>query len=108
MTANTPAVTAWANDDSYENIFAEQLENHVEPGDVVIGISGSGRSMNVVKALKLATTRGATTVALTGFDGGLVKDIAHICLTVPNSIMEQVEDVHLLIEHVVTTCLRAR
>ena len=108
LTDNIPAVTAWANDDSYEDIFAEQLENHVEPGDVVIGISGSGRSMNVVKALKLANTREATTVALTGFDGGLVKDIAHLCLTVPNSIMEQVEDVHLLIEHVVTTCLRAR
>ena len=108
LTDNIPAVTAWANDAAYEDIFAEQLENHVEPGDVVIGISGSGRSMNVVKALKLANTRGATTVALTGFDGGLVKDVAHLCLTVPSSIMEQAEDVHLLIEHVVTTCLRAR
>ena len=107
LTDSMPLVSAWANDSAYEDVFAQQLENHVEPGDVVIGISGSGRSMNVVNALKLANTKGATTVALTGFDGGLVKDVAHICLIVPNSIMEQVEDVHLLIEHVVTTCLRA-
>lgn len=106
LTDNTPLVTAWANDASYEDIFAEQLENHVEPGDIVIGISGSGKSMNVVNALKLANSKKATTLALTGFDGGKVKDIAHICLIVRNNSMEQVEDVHLLLEHVITTRLR--
>ena len=107
LTDNVSLISAWANDSAYEDIFAEQLENHVEPGDVVIGISGSGKSMNVVNALKLANSRKATTLALTGFDGGKVKDIAHLCLIVPNNSMEQVEDIHLLIEHVITTCLRS-
>ena len=107
LTDNIPLISAWANDTSYENIFAEQLENHVEAGDIVIGISGSGNSMNVVNALRLANSRGATTLAFTGFDGGKVKDIAHLCLIVRNNSMEQVEDIHLLLEHVITTCLRA-
>lgn len=106
LTDCLPLLLAWANDTSYGDIFSQQLENHVEPGDVVIGISGSGNSMNVVNALKLANLRGATTIALTGFDGGKVKDIAHICLIVHNNTMEQVEDVHLMLEHAITTCLR--
>ena len=107
LTDNIPLVSAWANDSAYEDIFTQQLENHVDAGDIVIGISGSGNSMNVVNALKLANSRGATTLALTGFDGGKVKDIAHLCLIVRNNSMEQVEDIHLLLEHVITTCLRA-
>jgi len=106
LTDNQPIVSAWANDASYEDIFAQQLENHVEPGDIVIGISGSGNSMNVVNALRLANSRGATTVAFTGFNGGKVKDIARLCFIVPNHCMEQVEDIHLLLEHSITTCLR--
>lgn len=101
-----PLVSAWANDTSYENIFAQQLENHVEPGDVVIGITGSGNSLNVVNALRLANLKGATTIAFTGFDGGKVKDIARFCIIVPNYSMEQIEDIHLLLEHALTTCLR--
>ncbi|MFH0769210.1 MAG: SIS domain-containing protein [Chloroflexota bacterium] len=107
LTDNVPLVSAWANDSAYEDIFVQQLENHVEPGDVVIGISGSGKSMNVINALKLANSKKATTVALTGFDGGNIKDIAQFCLIVPNNSMEQVEDIHLLLEHVITTCLRS-
>lgn len=106
LTDCLPLLSAWANDASYEDIFAQQLENHVEPGDIVIGISGSGNSMNVVNALRLANSRGATTIAFTGFNGGKVKDIAHLCLIVPNHCMEQVEDIHLLLEHAITTCLR--
>ena len=107
LTDNLPVLSAWANDTAYENIFAEQLENHLEAGDVVIGISGSGNSPNVLNALKLANDKGATPIAFTGFDGGRVKDIAGLCIIVPNNSMEQVEDIHLLLEHVITTCLRA-
>lgn len=107
LTDNVPLVSAWANDSAYEDVFTQQLENHVEPGDVVIGISGSGNSMNVINALKLANSKKTITLALTGFDGGKVKDIAHFCLIVPNNSMEQVEDIHLLLEHVITTCLRS-
>lgn len=106
LTDCLPLLSAWANDASYGDIFAQQLENHLEPGDIVIGISGSGNSMNVVNALKLANLMGATTIAFTGFDGGKVKDIAHLCLIVHSNSMEQVEDIHLLLEHSITTCLR--
>lgn len=107
LTDNLSLISAWANDTSYSDIFSQQLENYLEPEDVVIGISVSGNSMNVVNALELAKSRGATTLAFTGFDGGKVKDTAHLCLAVPNNSMEQVEDIHALLEHVITTCLRA-
>ncbi len=103
---NIPLITAWANDSRYEDIFAQQLENHVEAGNIVIGLSGSGNSANIVNALELANSKKAVTLALTGFDGGRVKDIAHLCLVVPSSSMTQVEDIHLLLEHIITTCLR--
>ncbi len=106
LTDNLPLISAWANDTSYNDVFTQQLENYLEPGDVVIGISVSGNSMNVVNALEFAKLRGATTLVFTGFDGGKVKDIAHLCLAVPNNSMEQVEDIHLLLEHIITTCLR--
>jgi len=106
LTDNLPLISAWANDTSYSDVFTQQLENYLEPGDVVIGISVSGNSTNVVNALGLAKSRGATTLAFTGFDGGKVRDIAHLCLAVPNKSMEQVEDIHALLQHVITTCLR--
>lgn len=105
LTDNMPLISAWANDTSYEDIFAQQLENLVEPGDIVIGISGSGNSVNVLNAVKLAQSAGATTIGFTGFGGGKLKDLVDICLIVPNPYMRQVEDIHLLLEHVITTCL---
>ncbi len=106
LTDNMPLLSAWANDTSYDDIFTQQLENLVESGDVVIAISGSGDSVNVLNAVRLAHSAGATTIGLTGFDGGKLKDMADLCLVVPNNCMEQVEDIHLLLEHVITTCLR--
>ncbi|MFC1944192.1 SIS domain-containing protein [Chloroflexota bacterium] len=106
LTDNLPSITAWANDTTYENVFTEQLEAHLEEGDIVIGISGSGNSPNVLNALKLANSKGATTISLTGFDGGKSKDIARHCIVVPNNSMEQIEDIHLLLEHIVPACLR--
>ena len=103
---NLSLFSAWANDTSYSDVFTQQLENYVEPGDVVIGISVSGNSINVVNALEWAKSRGATTLAFTGSDGGKVKDVAQLCIAVPNNSMEQVEDIHALLEHVITTCLR--
>ena len=106
LTDNVPLLTAWANDTAYENVFAEQLENLVESGDVVIGISGSGNSANVLNGMKIARVKGATTVGFTGFDGGKLKELVDIAVIVPSYNMEQVEDVHLLFGHVITTCLR--
>lgn len=106
LTDNVPLFSALANDFGYDRVFVEQLASLVQPGDVVIGISGSGSSANVVNALLLARQVGATTVAMTGFDGGRLKGLADVCIHVPNDCMEQVEDVHLILEHLVCTELR--
>lgn len=103
---NMALLCAWANDTAYEHVFAGQLENLVEPGDVVIGISGSGNSPNVLNAMALAKAKGAATVGFSGFNGGKLKDMVDIPVVVPNHCMEQIEDVHLLLEHMITTCLR--
>jgi D-sedoheptulose 7-phosphate isomerase len=106
LTDNIPAMLAWANDSSYDDIFVEQLRNHLEKGDVVIGISGSGNSSNVLKALHYANDEGALTIGLTGFDGGKMAQLAKICYVVPSHTMQQVEDIHLLIEHMLSLILR--
>ena len=103
---NIASFSAWANDTSYENVFAEQLENYVEPDDVVIGISGSGNSGNILNGMKLASLKGARTIGLTGFEGGKLKDTADICVIVPSDSMEQIEDIHLLLCHLITYTLR--
>jgi D-sedoheptulose 7-phosphate isomerase len=108
LTDNLPLITAWANDTQYENIFAEQLAHFVSSDDLVIGISGSGRSKNVLNALKLAKECGALTVGLTGFDGGEMKDIVDYCLIVPSDNMQQIEDCHLIITHLIFSVLRNR
>jgi D-sedoheptulose 7-phosphate isomerase len=106
LTDNIPAMLAWANDASYDDIFVEQLRNHLEKGDIVIGISGSGNSPNVLKAMHYANDNGATTIGLTGFDGGKLAQMAKICYTVPSNCMQQIEDIHLLIEHMLSLILR--
>lgn len=106
LTDNLALLTAWANDSDYANIFAEQLENTVEPDDVVIGISGSGNSPNVLNAMKAAKAKGAATVGFTGFHGGKLKDLVDVAIVVPCHKMEQIEDIHLMLEHMITTCLR--
>ncbi len=103
---NVPLATAWANDTSYANVFAAQLENLLRPGDVVIALSGSGLSPNIVQAARLALERGAMVIGLTGFDGGLLKDLSDPCIIVPSHCMEQVEDTHLIIGHMLSTYLR--
>jgi len=106
LTDNVELITAWANDTAYEHIFAEQLRGLVEPGDVVIGISGSGQSKNVLNAIALAHRVGATTVGLSGFDGGSLADMVDISVVVPSNCMERIEDVHLILEHTISTVVR--
>ena len=106
LTDNVSLLSAWANDTAYENVFAEQLENLIEPGDIAVGISGSGTSNNVLNGVKVAKAKGATTIGFVGFNGGILKDLVDLAIVVPSHNMEQVEDIHLLLEHVITTCLR--
>ncbi len=108
MTDNVPMITAWANDAAYEDIFVEQMDNFIERGDVAFGISGSGNSPNVLKALQLARQRGAVTVGLTGFQGGKMKDLLDYGIVVPSNSMQQIEDVHLILAHLVFLNIRDR
>lgn len=108
LTDNIPMMTAWANDANYEDIFAEQLVNFVNRGDIVLAISGSGRSPNVLKALKVARNADALTIGLTGFRGGLMKDLCDVCLIIPSDNMQIIEDLHLSVTHAVFTALRAK
>ena len=106
LTDNIPNMLAWANDVGYEEIFVEQLKNLMEPGDVVIGISVSGNSMNVIKAIEYANRNGGLTIGLSGCDGGRLLKSAQGNIHVPSFYTQKVEDIHLLIEHLLTSLIR--
>lgn len=106
LTDNIPLLTAWSNDQCYDDIFSAQLENYVREGDVVIGISGSGRSRNIIKAIEMGNTYGALTLGLTGFKGGILKDVVDICIVVPSRNMQRIEDIHLLFVHLISSMIR--
>jgi D-sedoheptulose 7-phosphate isomerase len=108
VTDNVPMITAWANDAAYEDIFTEQMDNFLQPHDVAFGISGSGNSPNVLKALELARRRGATTVGFTGYQGGKMKALLDHGIVVPSNSMQQIEDVHLILAHLVFLNVRDR
>ena len=97
LTDNIPNMLAWGNDSSYDDIFIEQLKNLMNPGDVVIGISGSGNSGNVLKAIEYANNNGGVTIGWSGFAGGKLKDLAQISLVTPSNYMQRIEDIHLLL-----------
>jgi D-sedoheptulose 7-phosphate isomerase len=103
---NVPLITAWSNDTSYEDIFVQQLEGFLEQGDVVIGISTSGNSPNVVKALSMAKRYGAKTIGFTGDHGGQLKDIVDNCIFIPSSHIGQQEDGHMILDHVIASTLK--
>jgi D-sedoheptulose 7-phosphate isomerase len=96
---NMPSILAYANDLSYDKIFVEQLKNYLQPGDVVIGISGSGNSQNVLLAVSYAKENGAKTVGLSGFDGGKLARLVDIPFVVAINDMQKVEDVHMIFVH---------
>lgn len=103
---NMSIFSAYANDEGYASVFAQQLDNLLNPNDVVIGISTSGNSPNVITAIELAKHRGATTVGFTGFEGGRLGSLVDIEIRVPSDSIEQIEDIHLILEHMITKVLR--
>lgn len=105
---NLPSMMAIANDIGWESIFVEPLKNFLSPNDLVIGISGSGNSKNVVNALEYANAQGATTVAMSGFKGGKISEIATIDVHAPVMDMEVTEDVHMVIFNIVKKQMMAR
>jgi len=98
---NIGLITAYANDLSYEDIFSEQLKNIMNEGDLVIAISGSGNSENVIRAVEYANANGGHTIGLCGYHGGKLKKIAHHSVWVPIDDMQLSEDIHAIFGHIV-------
>lgn len=106
LTDNMAIFSAYANDEGYENVFAQQLANLIQPGDVVIGISASGNSQNVLNAIQSAKRETVTTIAFTGFDGGRLGPMVDINIHVKSNIIEHVEDIHLMLEHMIVKTIK--
>lgn len=108
LSDNVPLMSAWANDTNYDCIFAEQLATLVHPEDIVIAMSASGNSPNILATARMARQSGAITLALTGQDGGKLAHLANFTIYVPSQSIEQVEDAHLVIAHSLCVVLRER
>lgn len=104
---STPVVTALANDYDYSEIFIEQLKNYSSAGDVLMLISGSGNSQNVVKAAQYGKANGLTVLSFTGRDGGLLKGCSDVCCIAATDAMEEIEDIHSVWGHSLITALRS-
>lgn len=98
---NVPSMMAIANDIGWDDIFIEPLKNFLQPHDLVIGISGSGNSMNVVKAMQYAKEKGVTTIAFCGYKGGKIKELADIVIHSKAMDMEIAEDVHMIVFNII-------
>jgi len=101
LTDQVPTLTAYANDVSYDAVFVEQLKNFAEPGDLFMGISGSGNSPNVLRAIEYANSIGCRTIALTGRDGGKLGPMAQLNIQALVPHMGRVEDTHMIVCHMI-------
>jgi D-sedoheptulose 7-phosphate isomerase len=108
LTDNTPYILAWGNDEGFDRVFVEQLRNLASPGDLLIAISGSGNSKNILAAVEWANRNGLTTFGCTGYTGGKLQSLAHHNLHVPLDDMGIVETVHLAAFHWVVDDLHRR
>jgi D-sedoheptulose 7-phosphate isomerase len=106
LTDNMAIFSALANDEGYENVFAQQLASFVEADDIVIGISASGNSANVLNAIELGNKVGARTIGMTGFDGGQLRKMVDIDIHIPSDCIEHVEDIHLMLEHLICKAIK--
>lgn len=102
---NIATMMAIANDNGYENIFVQQLENKLRPGDVVMAISGSGNSENIIRAVEYAKKQGNKIIGLTGYQGGKLKKLADISLHAPIQSMQITEDIHMILDHLMMSVL---
>jgi D-sedoheptulose 7-phosphate isomerase len=105
---NTAILTALANDLGYENVFSEQLQNLIRPGDLLLAVSASGNSANVIKAINYARSRCAEVVGILGFDGGEAARLADLAIVVPSFDYGVVEDLHLIINHILVEYFRTK
>jgi D-sedoheptulose 7-phosphate isomerase len=108
LTTNQAVLTAWSNDHSFADVFARQVEALGSPGDVALGISTSGRSANVVNAMRRARELGLRTIGLTGEGGGPIRDVADVLLAVPLGQTARIQEVHLVTYHAICAALEQR
>jgi D-sedoheptulose 7-phosphate isomerase len=108
LTDNTPYILAWGNDEGFDRVFVEQLKNLAQEGDLLIAISGSGNSPNILRAVDWANRNGLTTFGCTGFSGGKLKNLAHHNFHVALDDMGIVESIHLTAFHWIVDNLHAR
>jgi D-sedoheptulose 7-phosphate isomerase len=108
LSENAAFITAMSNDQTFDDIFVKQLEILLVPGDVVLMISGSGNSPNLLRAARFAKSRGAKTAALLGFDGGKLKSLVDAPVVISSDQYGVVEDLHLAVSHIITFFLRQR
>lgn len=108
LTDNMAIFSAYANDEGYQNVFAAQLANLINPEDIVIGISASGNSQNVIQAIEEARKHNAFTIGFTGFDGGRLSSLVDINIHVKSNVIEHVEDIHLMLEHMIVKTIKDR
>jgi len=108
LTDNMAIFSAYANDEGYENVFAQQLASLIQPGDIVIGISASGNSPNVLHAMDVAAQNQATSIGFTGFKGGKLGTMVDLHINIPSDNYGQVEDIHLMLEHMIVNTLQDR
>ncbi len=106
LSDNVEKITAFANDVAYEEVFTQQLINLLQPDDLVVAISASGNSPNIVHACRYAQERGNEVVGLSGFEGGQLKELADVSLNAPLDSYEQVEDMHLILLHMVVCYMK--
>jgi D-inositol-3-phosphate glycosyltransferase len=108
LTADGAFLTAWSNDATYDDVFARQVEAFGRPGDVLLGISTSGRSRNVVHAFEAAARHGLHSVALLGGDGGALRDLADVALIVPSAETQRIQEVHIVLIHILCELVEER
>jgi D-sedoheptulose 7-phosphate isomerase len=101
LTDSLPTITAYSNDVGYESVFVEQLKNFAEPGDVVVAISSSGNSPNVLRVVEYGNSIGCRTIALTGRDGGRLGPLAELDIRISHSHTGRIEDLHLIVLHMI-------
>ena len=106
LTDNVATMTAWSNDVSYDDVFVEQLKNLVNSGDLLIAISASGNSENIIRAIRHAKASGCKTIGWTGFGGGKLREIADVSVVVDSYDYGPVEDVHLILNHILHSWIR--
>jgi D-sedoheptulose 7-phosphate isomerase len=100
LNVDTAFITAWSNDDSFDNVFVRQLEALSESGDILIGLSTSGNSSNVVKAAQFAHSNKLKVISLTGNDGGILNKHSDININIPTNVTQRIQEMHILIGHI--------